>query len=125
MLSIFSYVSGPSVCRPWRSVCSSLCPFFNWVVCLSGVESYEFFVYMLEIRPLSEVSLANMFFHMVGSLFILILFSLAEAQTFLSRGEIISQGYTSRFFLCKLEIMIPNRILAFCTFKFLIRNVIQ
>ena len=45
MLSIFSYVSGPSVCLPWRSVCSSLCPFFNWVVCLPGVESCEFFIY--------------------------------------------------------------------------------
>ena len=33
-------------------------------------------LYILEIKPLSEVSLANMFSHMVGSLFILILFSL-------------------------------------------------
>ena len=23
-----------------------LCPFFNWVVCLPGVESYEFFIYL-------------------------------------------------------------------------------
>ena len=45
MLSIFSYVSGPSVCPPWRSVCSSLLPIFNWVVCLSGMESCEFFMY--------------------------------------------------------------------------------
>ena len=22
-----------------------LCPFFNWIVCLPGVESYEFFIY--------------------------------------------------------------------------------
>ena len=22
-----------------------LCPFFNWIVCLSGVESYEYFIY--------------------------------------------------------------------------------
>ena len=33
--------------------------------------------YILEIRPLSEVSLANMFSHTVGSLCILMLFSLA------------------------------------------------
>ena len=33
-------------------------------------------LYILEIRPLSEVSLANMFSHTVGSLFILMLFSL-------------------------------------------------
>ena len=34
-------------------------------------------LYILEIKPLSEVSLANMFSYTVGSLFILILFSLA------------------------------------------------
>ena len=45
MLSILSYVSGPSVCPPWRSVCSSPLPIFNWVVCLPGVESCEFFIY--------------------------------------------------------------------------------
>ena len=45
MLSIFSYVSGPSVCPPWRSVCSSPCPFLNWVFCLPRVESCEFFIY--------------------------------------------------------------------------------
>ena len=32
---------------------------------------------ILEIKSLSEISLANMFSHTVGSLFILILFSLA------------------------------------------------
>ena len=39
-------------------------------------------LYMLEIRPLSEVSLANMFSHTVGSLFILMLFSLAMQKLF-------------------------------------------
>ena len=34
-------------------------------------------LYILEIKPLSEVSLANMFSHIVGSLFILMPFSLA------------------------------------------------
>ena len=34
-------------------------------------------LYILEIRPLSEVSLAKMFSHTVGSLCILVLFSLA------------------------------------------------
>ena len=58
-----------------------LCPFFNWVVCLlewSRVSS----LYILEIRPLSEVSLANMFSHTVGSLCILVLFSLAMQKLF-------------------------------------------
>ena len=47
-----------------------LSPFLNWVVCLPGVQSCEF-LYIMQIRPLSEVSLANMFSHNVGSLFIL------------------------------------------------------
>ena len=40
-------------------------------------------LYILEIRPLSEVSLANMLFHTVGSLFILMLFSLAMQKLFI------------------------------------------
>ena len=38
--------------------------------------------YILEIRPLSEVSLANMFSHTVGSLCNLVLFSLALQKLF-------------------------------------------
>ena len=46
-------------------------------------------LYILEIRPLSEV-LANMFSHAVGSLFILMLFSLAMQKLFiLSYGSSI------------------------------------
>ena len=39
-------------------------------------------LYILEIKPLSEVSLANMFSHTVGSVFILMLFSLAVQKPF-------------------------------------------
>ena len=59
-----------------------LCPFFNWVVCLSGVQCVSS-LYILEIRPLSEVSLANMSSHTVGSLCILVLFSLAMEKHFI------------------------------------------
>ena len=59
-----------------------LSSFFNWVVCLPEVESREFFIY-LEIKPLSEVSLANMFSHTVGFLFILLMFSLAMQKLFI------------------------------------------
>ena len=59
-----------------------LCPFFNWIVYLPGVESVSS-LYILEIRPLSEVSLANMFSQTVGSLFILMLFSLAMQKLFI------------------------------------------
>ena len=57
------------LCPPWRSVCSSLAHFLivffvflEWS-CVSSL-------YILEIKPLSEVSLANMFSPMVGSLFL-------------------------------------------------------
>ena len=39
-------------------------------------------LFILEIRPLCEVSLANMFSHTVGCLFILMLFSLAMQKLF-------------------------------------------
>ena len=58
------------------------CPFFNWVFVFlewNRVSS----LYILEIKPLSEVSLANMFSHTVGSLFILLLFSLAAQKLFI------------------------------------------
>ena len=41
------------------------------------------YLYILEIRPLSEVSLANMFSHTVGSLLMLMLFSLAMQKLFI------------------------------------------
>ena len=40
-------------------------------------------LYILEIRHFSEVSLTNMFSHTVGSLFILMLFSLAMQKLFI------------------------------------------
>ena len=40
-------------------------------------------LYIWEIKPLSEVSLANMSFHTVSSLFILMLFSLAMQKLFI------------------------------------------
>ena len=44
-------------------------------------------LYILETRPLSEVSLANMFPHIVGSLLILMLFSLAMQKLFNLMGS--------------------------------------
>ena len=59
-----------------------LCQLFNWIVCLPGVESCEFIINILEIKPLSKVSLANIFSYMVGSLLILLMFSLAVQKLF-------------------------------------------
>ena len=59
------------------------------------MESCEFFIY-LEIKPLSEVSLANMFSHMVGSPFILMLFSLAMQKLFiLMESHLFILSFTS------------------------------
>ena len=45
-------------------------------------------LYILEIKPLFEVSLANIFSHMVGSLFILLMFSLAMQKLFILMSPI-------------------------------------
>ena len=53
-------------------------------------------LYILEIKPLSEISLANMFSHMVGSLFILIPFSLATQKLFiLMRSHLLILSFMS------------------------------
>ena len=59
-----------------------LCPFFNWIVCLP-VFLWMSSLYVFELKPLSEVLLANMFSHTVGSLCILMLFSLAMQKLFI------------------------------------------
>ena len=53
-------------------------------------------LYILEIRPLSEVSLPNMFSHTVGSLCNLVLFSLAMQKLFiLMRSHLFILSYMS------------------------------
>ena len=74
-------------------------------------------LYILEIRPLSEVSLANMFSHTVGSLCILVLFSLAMQKLFiLMRSHLFILSFMSlalgdislKMLLCGIsEIFLP------------------
>ena len=53
-------------------------------------------LYILETKPLSEVSLANMFSHTVGSLFILILLFLAMQKLFiLMRSHVFILSFMS------------------------------
>ena len=64
MLIIFSYVSGPCVCLPWRSVCSSPWPIFKFG-CLSTWSGVVWVLYIfLRSRPclryhLTPVRMAN------------------------------------------------------------------
>ena len=74
-------------------------------------------LYILEIRPLSEVSLANMLSHTVGSLFILMLLSLALQKLFIMmRSHLFILSFMSialgdmsvRMMLCGMsEIFLP------------------
>ena len=58
-----------------------LCPFFNWVACLSVVELL-IFLYTLDSKPLSGMGFANIFSHSVGCLFTLLVVSF-DARKFL------------------------------------------
>ena len=77
MLSIFSGAFWPSVCLFWRNVYLDLPPIF-WL-------SHFFFLILscmsrlciLEINPLSVASVANIFSHSVGCLFVLFMVSSA------------------------------------------------
>ena len=47
---------GPSVCPPWRSVCSGPLPIFICIVGLPGVKSCEFFIYFGDQTLLSHIT---------------------------------------------------------------------
>ena len=115
MLSIFSYVSGPSFFG--ESVCSSPLPIF-YLGCLSSWSGVLWVLYIYwRSGPLSEVSLANMFSHTVGSLCNLVLFSLAMQKLFiLRRSHLFILSFVSlalgdvsvRMLLCGMsEIFLP------------------
>ena len=59
-----------------------LCPFFNLIVCLPGVESCEFFIYFRDETLVQGITVKNVFSHTVGSYFIFLMFSLAVHKLF-------------------------------------------
>ena len=59
-----------------------LCPFFNWVVCLSGAESCEFFIHFGDQALVGGI-ISKYVSHTVVSLCNLVLFSLAMQKLFL------------------------------------------
>ena len=62
-------------------------------------------LYILEIKPLSEVSLANMFSHTVGSLFILMLSSLdMQKLLILMRSHFFILSFMSLALGCPLSV---------------------
>ena len=69
---------------------------------------------ILEIKPFSEVSLANMFSHTVGSLFILMLFSLATLKLFILMR---SHLFLSFMFLALGEISVKICYVRYCRFS--------
>ena len=66
------------LCHTWDS-----CPVFDQAVCLFLILSHMSSLYILDINPFSDISLANIFSHSVGCLFILLMVSFT-VQKFLS-----------------------------------------
>ena len=81
-----------------------LCPFFNWVVCLPGVELCEFFINFVD-QTLFEVSLANMFspYCWFSLYFNAVFFSHAEAFYFDEVQFVYSFLYVPCFMGCICE----------------------
>ena len=73
-MSVFLSTYWPSVCLLWKIV-QVICPFCYWIVCF-----FFFFccclslLYILCIKSLSDIWFANIFSHLVGCLFILLIF---------------------------------------------------
>ena len=76
MLSIFSCACWPSAFFLWRNVYLGLLPTFDSVV-VSSILSCMSHLYLLEIKPSSVASFANIFSHSKDCLFILFIVSFA------------------------------------------------
>ena len=83
MLSILSDVSGPFVFLFGEVSVQVLYPFFNWVVCLPGVELYVYFIYFGDQTLVQDIICKYIFpIQLVPFSFCLFFFSHAEAFCF-------------------------------------------
>ena len=89
------------------------CPFFKIGLFVFLEWSCVSSLYILEIKPLSKVSLSSMFSHMVGSLFTLMLSSLAVQKLF-----ILMRSY---FFILSFMSLALGDILV----KILLRGILE
>jgi hypothetical protein len=77
MLNIFSGASLPFGIPQLRILCLNLYPIFNGVIWFSGAQILEFFIYVLDISPLSCLGLVKIFTQSVGCHFVLLVLSFA------------------------------------------------
>ena len=77
-LSTFSHVYWPSVGPLWRSVYSGPLLIFDWIFWWHWlINSFMNSLLIVDINLLSDILLVNMFSHLVGCLFILLIVSFA------------------------------------------------
>ena len=72
-----------------------LSPFFNWVVCLFLRLSCTNSMYVLDINSLSNILFANIFYHSVGGLFVLVVFLHCEKAFSLTGYRLFIFAYIS------------------------------
>ena len=105
-----------SVCPLWRKVYSRSFAHFLIGSFVLLVWSHVSSLYILEIKLLSDVLLANMFSHTFGSLFILLVVSLAVQRSFLLC--VVPFAYFLLYFHCPRDI--SAKILLCEIFEFLL-----
>ena len=101
MLRIFSCTYWPSICLLWRNVYLGLLSIFwlgglFFVFCILLILSCTSNLYILEIKPLSVTSFANIFSHSVSCLFVLFMVSFAMQKLLsLIRSHLFSFAFVS------------------------------
>ena len=74
---------GALICLLWRNVCSCLLPILNWIIWGGVVLSCISALYILDTKPLLNMSLANIFSHSVSCLLALLVVSFTMQKLFI------------------------------------------